>query len=135
MLNVMPYIIIIAYIPRNALLFTGWYMFLLLVIDRFLHIALPFRYKRIMTNKKVKWSITSSWSLGLALATYGATTATYDLIPQYAICDSKINSASYILIFILFSLLVLSTCTIVGTRALQNNPFQPVFQKFKENTC
>ena len=48
--NVNCHNIHVAFIPRHASVFTGWLMFLFVVIDRFLSIALPFRYKRIMTK-------------------------------------------------------------------------------------
>ena len=77
-------------------------------------IALPFRYKRIMTKRNVKWSIANPWLLGLALATYVTAGTTYDRYPQYGICNAKISSASYIPVFIVLCLLVVSISTIIG---------------------
>ena len=68
-----------------------------------------------MTDKKVNWSITGSWLIGLALAIFGAATANYNLIPQYGICDPDRLNASPIQPLTIFGLLAVSTCTIIGT--------------------
>ena len=104
----------IAVIPLYTFLFGSRVMFLPVVVDRFLHVALPFSYKHIVTTKRVALTITNLWLLALA---YGIIRAVYQdhiIIPQQGICVPKGGSNPLLSLIILGTLLV-SMCIITGT--------------------
>ena len=89
-------------------------MFFPVVINRFLHVALPFSYKSTITTKRVRLTISVLWLLALANGIFRAATQDHFIIPQHGICIPK-GGSSRSSIFIAVGTLVVSTCIITGT--------------------
>ena len=52
-------------IPTVALFMATKLMFLPMCVDRFIHVAFPFHYKRIVTTKAITTSITTLWMVAI----------------------------------------------------------------------
>ena len=88
-------------------------MLLLVIINRFLHIALPFSYKSTVTTKRVSWSISSLWLMALACGIFSAVSQSFTLIPTQGICAPRHRSIPLFLINL--GSQVVSVCIITGT--------------------
>ena len=90
-------------------------MFLSVVIDRLLVVALPFSYKRIVTTKRVGLTITGLWLLAFALGVLGVVSQDYDVIPQHGMCIHRGSGSNPLLFLMIVGTLVVSICIITGT--------------------
>ena len=88
---------------HNASLFAANLMFLPVVIDRFLHIACPFSYKRMFTTKRIAIIISGFWLQALACGTLSLVGQDYIASPESGLCI-PIRSA---FAFSLFALVIL----------------------------
>ena len=66
-------------VPLMASVFAADLMFLPIVMDRFLHIAFPFSYKRMFTTKRITVIISSLWLLSLLFGMLGLVGGEYTL--------------------------------------------------------
>ena len=64
-----------AFLPMHASYFAIMLMFFLGVINQFLHVAYPFRYKSMVTAKRITWSLASLW---LTLVDFGVLRVSYE---------------------------------------------------------
>ena len=71
---------------HNASLFAADLMFLPVVIDRFLHIACPFSYKRMFTTKRIAIIISGFWLQALACGTLSLVGQDYIASPESGLC-------------------------------------------------
>ena len=100
-------------LPLNISLFSTRFMFLPLVFDRLLHVARPFSYKNIVTDKRVMWTIAGFWLLVLGLGLFSIVVGDFVIMPEQGICVPKENSTFVYLIIL--ATLIISTCIITGT--------------------
>ena len=99
-------------VSHNASLFATDLMFLPVVIDRFLHIACPFSYKKMFTTKRIAIIISGFWLQALACGTLSLVGQDYIASPESGLCI-PIRSA---FAFSFFALVILDmvnyyTCT------------------------
>ena len=73
---------------------TSWFatriMFLPVVIDRFLHIALPFSYKWMYTTKRIAVIISSLWLLSFVVGLLSLVNQDFTISPESGLCVPKI---------------------------------------------
>ena len=98
-------------LPLNISLFSTRFMFLPLVFDRFLHVACPFSYKNIVTNKRVLWIIAGFWLLALGLGLFSIVFGDFVIMPEQGIC---VPNSTFVYLIILATLII-SMCVISGT--------------------
>ena len=101
----------VVYVPLSVSVFSSRLMFLPVVINRFLHVALPFSYKRTITTKRVKLIISGFWLLALVCGIISIVGQDYSITPEYGTCLPKNSSITFVLIFLSS---VASTCIITG---------------------
>ena len=82
-------------------------MFLPVVIDRFLHIACPFSYKRMFTTKRIAVIISSLWLLSLVGGLLSLVNQDFTVNPESGLCVPKILG------FPLLNLVVFGTYALV----------------------
>ena len=103
----------VAFFPLYSSLFATRLMFLPVVFDRFLHVACPFSYKSIVTDKMVNWTIAGFWLLALGFSLLKFAVGDYIMLPQYGLCIPRRPDAS--LFVIVIATLIISMCVITGT--------------------
>ena len=118
----------IYFVPMLGLVMATKLMFVPLSVDRFVHIAFPFSYKKIMTTKVIAITISSLWLLSIFVSTVSVVNqppTTY--IPSLGAC--RIESTSPLFHFILAGLVfisaVLNTITSIYLRyrIIKSNKF------------
>ena len=90
-------------------------MFLPVVVNRFLHVALPFSYKSVVTTKRVYLTIGSLWLVAFAIGMLSVFIQDYNLNAQYGVCAPKQGSGRFLFTLLVYGLLVVSMCIITGT--------------------
>ena len=83
-------------------------MFLPVVVNQFLHVALP---KSVVTTKRVYLTIINLWLLAFTFGTLAVVIQDYQLNPEYGVCIPKQGSGSFFII----GLVMVSMCIITGT--------------------
>ena len=76
----------VAVVPVLVSLFATLLMFLPVVIDRFLHIAFPFSYKRMFTTTRIAVIISSLWLLSVVVGLIGLVDQDITLVPESGVC-------------------------------------------------
>ena len=103
----------VALFPVSSLLFATRLMFLPVVFDRFLHVACAFSYEKIVTGKRLNWTIASFWLLALGFGLLSAVIGEYTIFPQHGACiPRRTNSFLYLMVI---ATLIASMCVITGT--------------------
>ena len=82
-------------------------MFLPVVMDRFLHIACPFSYKRMFTTKRIAVIISGLWLLSIAFGVLGLVGEEFAVDAESGTCAPQLRGVSFRL-FILVILGMLS---------------------------
>ena len=77
-------------VPLIASMFAADLMFLPIVMDRFLHIAFPFSYKRMFTTKRITVIISSLWLLSLLFGLIGLVGEEYSVDVESAVCSPQL---------------------------------------------
>ena len=103
----------VAFFLLYSSLFASRLMFLPVVFDRFLHVALPFSYKNVVTDKRVNWTIAGSWLLSLGFGLLKGAGEDYIILPQHGVCIPRRTDPSVFLIVI--ATLITSMCVITVT--------------------
>ena len=103
----------VAFFLLYSSLFASRLMFLPVVFDRFLHVALPFSYKNVVTDKRVNWTIAGFWLLSLGFGLLKGAGEDYIILPQHGVCIPRRTDPSVFLIVI--ATLITSMCVITGT--------------------
>ena len=93
----------VAVVSHIASLFSTQFMFLPVVIDRFLHIAFPSSYRRMFTTKRIAVIISILWLLSLVCGLLSLVGEEYTVSPQTGICTPQMHG----FYFKLFGLLIL----------------------------
>ena len=81
-------------VPLISALFATDLMFLTVVIDRFLHIAWPFSYKRMVTTKRIAIIIIGLWLQSLACGILSVAGNDYTARPETGVCETKSHGLS-----------------------------------------
>ena len=113
-------------------------MLLLVIINRFLHIAFPFSYKSIVTAKRVSWSISSLWLMALACGIFSEVSQSFSrsftLIPTHGTCVPKHRSIRLFLInldsLVVLVCIITGTCIYLRYKIIHSNQF---FKSVKRN--
>ena len=90
-------------VPLSASLFAIDLIFLPVVIERFLHIACPFSYKRMFTSKSIVIIISALWLLALVCGLLSLVGIDYNASPEIGVCEPKRHG----LFYKLFALVIL----------------------------
>ena len=114
-------------IPLVASWLANKLMFLPTCVDRFIHIAFPFSYKRIVTTKRIMTTIITLWMVAILIITLAYINEPLEYIPSMGICKQKQRNIGQILIllFTLFTSIVLITITSIYLhyRIIKSNNF------------
>ena len=103
----------VAMFPVSSLLFATRLMFLPVVFDRCLHVACAFSYERIITGKRLSWTIASFWLLALGFGLLSVVIGEYTILPQHDACiPRRTNSFLYLIVV---ATLITSMYVITGT--------------------
>ena len=127
----------IALMPLYTTLFGARLMFVPVVVDRFLYVALTFSYKNIVTTKRVTWTIASLWLLAMAFGIFSVVSQDHNLIPERGMCIAK-DDNNPLFVVIVMGTLVISIGIITGTsiylryKIIQSNRF---FQSVKRTVA
>ena len=111
-------------------------MFLPTCVDRFIHIAFPFSYKRIVTTKRIMTTIITLWMVAVLIITLAYINEPLEYIPLVGVCKRKQRNIGQILIllFTLFTSIMLITITSIYLRyrIIKSNNF---FHSVKRNAA
>ena len=88
-------------------------MFIPTCVDRFIHIARPFSYKRIVTTKAIMTTIITLWMAAIMIGTLIYINEPFDYIPSVGACKLRQTSIPVLLILLLnfFIPIILITIT------------------------
>ena len=88
-------------------------MFIPMCVDHFIHIAVPFSYKRIVTTKAIMITIITLWMVAIATATIQCINQSFEYIPSVSGCKPTQTNIPFSLILLLcyFIPIVLITIT------------------------
>ena len=114
-------------IPLMLSFFANKLMFLPTCVDRFIHIAFPFSYKRIVTTKAIMTTIITLWMVTIVITTSIYINEPFDFIPSVGACKRKRTNIPQLLI-ILFSfitpiVLITITSIYLRYRIIKSNNF------------
>ena len=100
-------------IPVMIMVIANKLMFVPMCVDRFIHIAFPFSYKRIVTTKAVMTTIITLWMVAIVATTFLYINESFEYIPSLGACKPKETNIPGLLIFLLcfFIPIVLITIT------------------------
>ena len=111
-------------------------MFLPTCVDRFIHIAFPFSYKRIVTTKRIMTTIITLWMVIIVITVSAYINEPFDYIPSVGVCKRKQTNILQLLIFLftLFISIALITITSIYLRyrIIKSNNF---FHSVKRNAA
>ena len=114
-------------VPMFGLLMATKLMFVPLSVDRFVHIAFPFSYKKIMTTKVIAITISSLWLLSILVSTVSVVNQPTRYFPLLGAC--RLESTSPLFQFFLTGLMIISAVLITITsiylryRIIKSNKF------------
>ena len=105
-------------IPTMIFLIANKLMFIPMCVDRFIHIAVPFSYKRIVTTKAIMITIIILWMVAIVTATIICINQSFEYIPSVSVCKPTQTSIpiSLILLLCYFIPFVLITITSIYLR-------------------
>ena len=88
-------------------------MFIPTCVERFIHIAVPFHYKRIVTTKAIMTTIITLWMVTIVTTTILCINQSFEYIPSVGVCKPTQTNIPLLLIFLLylFTPIVLITIT------------------------
>ena len=105
-------------IPTMIFLIANKLMFIPTCVDRFIHIAFPFSYKRIVTTKAIMITIITLWMIAIVTATVLYIDEPFEYIPSVGACVPTQTNIPAVLILLLcyFIPFVLITITSISLR-------------------
>ena len=105
-------------IPIMTLTVANKLMFIPMCVDRFIHIAAPFSYKRIVTTKRIITTIITLWVLAIVATTFIYINEQFEYTPSAGICTRKQRNIPLLLILLLCFItpIVLITITSIYLR-------------------
>ena len=114
-------------VPIMGLLMATKLMFVPLSVDRFIHIAFPFSYKRIMTTKVIATTISSLWLLSIFLPTVSVINQPTRYFPSLGTCRLE-NTNPLLQVFltgpmIISTVVITITCIYLRYRIIKSNKF------------
>ena len=126
-------------IPLILSLLANKLMFLPTCVDRFIHIAFPFSYKRIVTTKRILTTIITLWIVAIVVTTFLYIKEPFEYIPSVGVCKRKQTNIVHLLIllFTLFISIVFITVTSIYLRyriIKSNNFFHSVKRSAAQET-
>ena len=86
-------------IPIVTLFMASKVMFIPMCVDRFIHIAFPFSYKRIVTTKAITITIITLWMVTTVITTFILNNEPHEYIPSLGICKYKQTNVLFVLVF------------------------------------
>ena len=114
-------------IPFMLLVLANKLMFIPLCVDRFIHIAFPFSYKHIVTNKAITITIITLWMVAMMISISLYINEPLDYIPSAGICKptQTNNPGTLILLlcFIISVVLITITNIYLRQRIIKSNNF------------
>ena len=123
-------------IPVMILVIANKLMFIPMCVDRFIHIAFPFSYKRIVTTKVIMTTIITLWMVTVLVTTFIYINEPFEYIPSLGVCKPKQTNIPGLLILMLcfFTPIVLITITSIYLRhrIIKSNNF---FHNVKRNAA
>ena len=104
--------------PMMMFLIASKLMFIPTCVDRFIHIAVPFSYKRIVTTKAIITTIITLWMVAIVTATILYINQPFEYIPSVGVCKPTQENIPLLLILLLcyFTPIVLITITSIYLR-------------------
>ena len=98
-------------IPFTLILIANKLMFLPMCVDRFIHIAFPFLYKRIVTTKAIMATIITLWVLSIiatSIISYFNGPNAYEYMPSLGICKPiQVNTPQVLILLLCFFIPIL----------------------------
>ena len=120
----------ISLIPFTLVLIANKLMFLPMCVDRFIHIAVSFSYKRIVATKTIMATIISLWMVSIiatSITTYFNGPNAFEYIPSLGICKPKQTNIPQLLILLLYFFMPILFVTITSIylrqRIIKSNNF------------
>ena len=111
-------------------------MFIPMCVDRFIHIAYPFSYKRMVTTKAVKATIITLWMAAIVISISLHINEPLDYIPSVGICKpAQANIPGTLIMLLCFIIsIVLITNKYIATCA-RGPSSQKFFPQCQEKCC
>ena len=123
-------------IPNLTLVIASKLMFLPTCVERFIHIAFPFSYKRIVTTKAIIITIITPWMVAIVVATLVYVKTPMEFIQSTGICQPKRTctplSLALLGCFIMPFVLITLTSIYLRQRIIKSNNF---FHSVKRNAA
>ena len=100
-------------IPLMIFLISSKLMFIPMCVDRFIHIAVPFSYKQIITTKVIMITVITLWMMAIVTAIIISINQSLEYIPSVGICKGADTNIPILMILLLcyFTPIVLITIT------------------------
>ena len=120
----------VAVVPVLVSLFATLLMFLPVVIDRFLHIAFPFSYKRMFTTTRIAVIISCLWLLSVVVGLIGLVDQDITLVPESGVCVYEGGAFPLLSVAIIGMLVIV--CMYISTCHFTyfNQDYRPRFQGY-----
>ena len=123
-------------IPVIILLIANKLMFIPMCVDRFIHIAVPFSYRRIVTTKAIMITIITLWIVAIVITVSLYINAPLGYIPSLGVCQPTQTNIPGLLILLLCFLIPIVLITITSIylrqRIIKSNNF---FHSVKRNAA
>ena len=117
----------IVLVPTIGLLIATKLMFVPLTVDRFMHVAFPFSYKRIMTTKVITTIISSLWLLALLVGLVTIVNRPTEYFPSLGSCKPRDSNSPLHVFFLgpmVISFVIISITSIyLRYRIIKSNRF------------
>ena len=100
--------------PIMTFLIANKLMFIPTCVDRFIHIAFPFSYKRIVTTKAVMTTIITLWMITIVSATIICIDQPFEYVPSVGGCKPSQTSIPLLMILLLCYVMPIALITITS---------------------
>ena len=104
----------ITVIPVMIFVIANKLMFIPTCVDRFIHIAVPFSYKRIVTTKAIMATIITLWMITIVIAIFIFINEPFEYIPSIGICRLTQTNIPLLLILMLCFFIPIVVITITS---------------------
>ena len=101
-------------IPVMISVIAGKLMFIPMCVDRFIHIAFPFSYKRIVTTKAIVTTIITLWMVVIVIATILFINQPFEYIPSVGGCKPTQTNIPLLLLLLLCFFIPIVVITITS---------------------
>ena len=114
-------------IPLMILVIANKLMFIPMCVNRFIHIAVPFSYRRIVTTKTIIATIITLWMVAIVISVFLYINEPLGYIPSLGVCRSTQTNIPGLLILLLCFLIPIVLITITSIylrqRIIKSNNF------------